>query len=180
MKYFVIILLTLFSIVPQAFCFSQHDNVTYYSLSGEKVTVEWSIVIGKNIKYDLYLKRFEWNEIVQKNMNILSCSFEITFPKSGLYIVMVRARGELCAWEINSLEGLNKEQLILKLTDWNLTEDINVNLTVYEIKAKMIELGMASKWATSVSEYAIVDNKPRTWWVYSYISKPGIIGFGGR
>jgi len=173
-KYVIIFIILILS--SSAFGYSQHDNVTYYFLSSENPIVAWDASEGYNVKYDLYLKRFEWDEIVQKNTNIVGTQKEITFPKSGLYIIQLRARAELTTSQIDALALLTKEALVLKATEWNILSDINISLTADQIRVKIIELGMASMWIESIdSTYAVVDSEPRSWWVYTYIDSPGPI-----
>ena len=69
-KIFSFLLLFIFFNIPAVYSFTEHDTYMYYFSSAEKVIVAWNTVIGLNVKYDLYLKRFEWDEIVTKIMSI--------------------------------------------------------------------------------------------------------------
>lgn len=194
-KYIIIFLLLCINLVTSGY--TQIDNITYtivgsngdistvnnvtYVFSNEKATVAWDACTGYEIKYDLYLRRFEWNEIVQKNLNITSTSWELIFPKSGLYIVKVRARAGLTALEIDSINGMTKEALIVWTTDYNLIQDVGdtESKTADEIRTIILQLGKASTWATSET-HGTVDGAARSWWVYSYLGPPGPIIIGGH
>ena len=169
--------------IPVAYGFTEHDTYMYYFSSDEKPIVGWDECTGLNVKYDLYIKRFEWDEIVVKIIAITELQMELTFPKSGLYIIQVRARQELTQNQITIINSYTtKEQLIPKVVEYKLGEDIDTDsLTIEEIKAAIISYGWASGWTISDIDGAgaVVNGEPLGWWCYSYIAKPGSIIIGG-
>lgn len=75
-----------------ALAITQHDHVTYYVNTGEILTAAWDAV-DTATSYEMQLLRFEWdNEIVQEWIGITETSQIFTTPKSGMYIIRVRAR----------------------------------------------------------------------------------------
>jgi hypothetical protein len=173
---YLIILCILFLSCP-VFGEGVYDHVTYYVLLDETRTIHWDECTGNNVKYDVYLKRFEWDEVVKKYIDILTNYKEVIFPTSGMYIIMVRARYPLTSDQTEELLLLTKEELIQKAIEWHLVEDVGntVNLSADQLRDIMIGLGKASEWATSISSYGMVNGVQRSWWVYSYISSPGPI-----
>ena len=159
---------------------TQHDNVTYYFLTDEVVTFGWDDD-QTNVVYDMALKRFEWDEIVFREYDITELQHQISFPKTGMYIPMVRTRRELTTSESDSLDNMTKSELITQATIWNIVDDIEFinSLTEEELRTEMRNFGFASIWATSISDGS-VDGAPRSWWVYCYIAPPGPPVIGER
>jgi hypothetical protein len=177
------LLLFIFFNISAAYGFTEHDTYMYYFSSDEKPIIAWSASTGLNVKYDLYIKRFEWDEIVVKIIAITELQTELTFPKSGIYIVQVRARQELTENQITIINSYTtKEQLISKVVEYKLIEDIDTDsLTIEEIKAGIISYGWASGWTISDIDGAgaVVNGEAIGWWCYSYVAPPGSIVIGG-
>ena len=184
MKKILFVIFLIFVNIPVVYGYSEHDTYTYYFKSDETPTVQWDVVEGINIKYDLYLKRFEWNEIVTRIINIIVLEQELIFPKSGMYIIQVRARQDLTESQITTINAMTtKEQLIPKVVEYKLEDDVDTDTaTVEEIKTVLITLGMASDWTISDVDDAgaVVTGEPIGWWCYSYIAAPGPIIITGE
>ena len=178
-KTFLIIGLSIFLSVTPVFSAIQYDYVTYYMLTSEQITFAWTNTNVGVTKFDVYVERVEWDEVINKYTDIEVTEYTITLPRAGLYILMVRAKKDLTVDEITSINGMDRPSLLQFIQDNNIVDDVSdtTNLTDQEIKDAIIVVGRASIWAKSTT-HGQVNGVDKNWWVYGYIAKPGPIIIG--
>ena len=174
----LIIFLTVTPVLP-VLAAIQYDYVTYYMLTSETITLAWTNNATGTVMFDVYIERVEWDEVVNKYVDISATEYAITLPKAGLYIFMVRARKALTSTEITLVNAMDRAALLQFVQDNNIADDVGdiTGLTDQEIKDAIIAVGRASIWAKSTT-HGEVNSVDRGWWVYGYIEKPGPIIIG--
>lgn len=179
LKVFFITSLLMFFVVTPVLSAIQYNYVTYYTLTSDPITLAWENISPGVTMFDLYLKRFEWDEIVIKYVNIETTEYTVTLPKAGHYIFMVRAKKALTSSEVVDVNAMNREALLHFIQDQYISDIVgNTNdLTDQEIKDVVILTGKASGWSMSTT-HGQVDGVDKGWWAYGYIEKPGQIIIG--
>jgi hypothetical protein len=176
--FFIMGFIIFFSVIPVQ-AVDKYDYVTYYTLTSEEITLAWDNTNTGVITFDVYIFRFEWNEVVVKYTDISITECSIILPRAGLYIFMVRAKRALTDSQITSVNAMNREVLLQFIQDNNIVDIVGdaTDLTDQEIKDAVISAGKASTWAKSTT-HGQVGGVDRGWWAYGYIAKPGPIVIG--
>ena len=178
-KIFLIMSLAVLLITTPVFAAIQYNYVTYYMLTSEEITLSWENTNTGTIIFDVYIERVEWDEVVNKYLNISATEYTITLPRAGMYILKVRARKALTVDETTFINAATRTTLLQFIQDNNIVDDVGdtTNLIDQEIKDAIISIGKASTWAKSTT-HGKVDDVDQGWWVYAYIAKPGPIIIG--
>lgn len=179
LKVFLITSLLMFFVVTPVLSAIQYNYVTYYTLTSDPITLAWENTSPDVTTFDLHLKRFEWDEVVLKHMNIEATEYTVTLPRAGIYIFMVRAKKALTSSEITDVNTMNREALLQFIQDQYISDIVGNtdDLTDQEIKNVIILTGKASAWSMSTT-HGQVDGVDKGWWAYGYIEKPGTIVVG--
>ena len=178
-KILLVISFSIFLTITPVLAATQYDYVTYYMLTSENITLAWTNTSEGVTMFDVYIKRVEWDEIIKKHTNIEAAEYNITLPKAGLYILMVRAKKALTDAEVASISGMGRASLLQFIQDNNISDIVGdtTELTDQQIKDAVISAGKASTWAESTT-HGQVNGVDRGWWLYGYIAKPGDIIIG--
>jgi len=158
------------------------DSV-YGNAVGEDYTWQASVtptVEGYYCEY--YLQHIERN--VSLPIQNIGDTFKIDLqlPRSGHYIINIRAARSFSQPELDDLQSMDITQLTEFVTAWNCDVLITPQMTEQEIRDAIIVSGSKGGWSNpTMSESSYNDDcSYEPWWIYTHVAPVGPIIIGGN
>lgn len=150
----------------------------YGNANGEDYTWETTVtptVVGYYCEY--YLQHVEQSVSLPIQNIGDTFNLDLQLPKSGHYIINLRAARSFSQTEIDSLQFMDVTQLTEFVTTWGCDVVVTPQMTEQEIIAAIITSGSKGAWGNpTLPESSYNDNcDHEPWWIYTHVAPVGQI-----